>query len=582
MRLRIRSNFLNLTRVLLSSTALVAVFLWTAIPASAQSAVGVETTVNAATYDQLHSWSISKTGSSVSGFAGEILAGGDWVINVSETASTTNFLVSGAIVVTNLSAGDVNVTLSGTTNDGATASVKCEGGSSVTIAAGKNTECFFGVLPGSGATEFTATAVVDGGAAVTQSVPLNFVLNNVLGGTATLMDTVMGGLLINETLIAGQGPWSRTVTDPKGFHCSIFRSEYDGGFVVHRNHDNEAVLIVGDLKLPASASITYTCEARFADVLKMTNGVPNTSFAWSFAFFNGPDGFTSDYRNLIGGVQTDIDPDGNGLLPLGRALNPTRTYTICETNIPAGYFARWQLNGQLLVPYNPDSDLSPPEDLGNRCLDFGAGTNIPLSAGETIKFEIDNRYPGGDPRTPGYWKNWSRCDGGGGQARNADRQAVRSGYAAGEGWRVGFWLLDDVLNPSVGGGILWDDIQADAFQVPIASCEQAYEILDMREVTANGVVGDGKKMASDGARTLARHLLAAQLNLAAGACRTQAALDASLAGEALLDSINFDGTRSTAYLTSKSGALYAEALRLAGILDSYNNGAFCGSLAPQQ
>ncbi len=77
-----------------------------------------------------------------------------------------------------------------------------------------------------------------------------------------------------------------------------------------------------------------------------------------------------------------------------------------------------------------------------------------------------------------------------------------------------------MLNPSIGGGIVWDDILSDSFLVNITSCEQAVEILDQRVVAINGKVGDGKKLASDAARTLAMHLLAAQLNFGAGACTT--------------------------------------------------------------
>jgi hypothetical protein len=72
------------------------------------------------------------------------------------------------------------------------------------------------------------------------------------------------------------------------------------------------------------------------------------------------------------------------------------------------------------------------------------------------------------------------------------------------------------------------------------------------------------------------HLLAAQLNFGAGACTTQDVLDTALEAETLLDKINFDGTKTTAYLTSKS-ADYARALQLGGYLDNYNNGMYCGS-----
>jgi hypothetical protein len=262
--------------------------------------------------------------------------------------------------------------------------------------------------------------------------------------------------------------------------------------------------------------------------------------------------------------------DADGVLDFGfPALSPDDTYTVCEIAVPAGYSSLWQANGGIVNPYNPDADNAPPEDNGNRCVDFGAGTVIPLTVKTTLHFEVDNTQPGGDPRTPGYWKNWNRCTTGG-QAANADRNG---------GWQEGFWLLEDVLNPAIGGGIVWDDILTDTKLVAIDSCEEAVEILDQRVVNVNGMVGDGKKIANDAARTLAMHLLAAQLNFGAGACTTSEVLAKALEAETLLDKINFDGTKSTAYLTSKS-ADYSKAIGLAGYLDQYNNGAFCGSLNP--
>lgn len=141
-------------------------------------------------------------------------------------------------------------------------------------------------------------------------------------------------------------------------------------------------------------------------------------------------------------------------------------------------------------------------------MDFGDGTTIAVTVGGTVHFVVDNIMPGGDTRTPGYWKNWNACTGGG-QADNAARNG---------GYLNGFWLLEDVLDPVVGGGIVWDDIVSDTKLVTIAFCEQAVEILDQRVVNVNGTVGDGKRLASDAARTLAMHLLAAQLNFGAGAC----------------------------------------------------------------
>jgi hypothetical protein len=78
------------------------------------------------------------------------------------------------------------------------------------------------------------------------------------------------------------------------------------------------------------------------------------------------------------------------------------------------------------------------------------------------------------------------------------------------------------------------------------------------------------------------HLLAAQLNFAAGAETCQEALDAALDAETLLVSISFDGTGS--YLGPKGSTknAYYDALDLAEILDQYNNGLLCGDGGPYE
>jgi hypothetical protein len=164
--------------------------------------------------------------------------------------------------------------------------------------------------------------------------------------------------------------------------------------------------------------------------------------------------------------------------------------------------------------------------------------------------------PGGAARTPGYWKNWNNVTGGG-QAANAERNG---------GWQEGFWLLDDVLDPNIGGGIVWDDILADSFIFTISDVNDAVSVLDQRSLQ------NGRKMANDAAYTLAMHLLAYQLNQAAGAyAPPQEVIDAGLAAEQLLDQIDFDGTGN--YLRPRD-SLYSTALDLATILDDYNNNLY--------
>lgn len=317
-----------------------------------------------------------------------------------------------------------------------------------------------------------------------------------------------------------------------------------------------------EVAFPGSADTTYECsfdnkEMSRVDLLKLTNGEPTTNQTWTFEIYDGPDGFGTT------ALASDSTPPA--LLDFGDLnLDPDSTYTLCELEVPAGYSTFWQIdtdgNGSgdvTVVPYNPNADDDEPGDVGNRCVDIGDGTNISLEPGDTLHFVVDNQKPGGAPRTPGYWKNWNRCTGGN-QQFTAD---------ANGGWEEGFWLLEDVLDPEIGGGIVWDDILDDDLLFPITDCEDAVLILDKRDL-------DGKKQASDPLHNLATHLLAAQLNFGAGACTTQDVLDAALEAEELLDKYNFDGYGHDQLKKKDPDAQLAN--DLAEYLDDYNNGEFCG------
>jgi hypothetical protein len=290
------------------------------------------------------------------------------------------------------------------------------------------------------------------------------------------------------------------------------------------------------------------------NVLKLTQGVVNPDMSWTFALYDGPNegGDSSFLGNPLVSDATDSDTDG--ILDFGGFdLDPDETYTLCELGVPAGWATEWKVDRDgdgvaetIVIPYNPNDTDEPPADVGNRCFDLGAATSDELPCGEILNFEVDNTFPGGDPRTPGYWKNWNTCTGG-----NQQQTAEHNGGPAG-----GWFLLDDILNIP---GVSWGDFT-------IETCEDGVLILDRRDLNS------GRKRANDAAYDLASHLLAAQLNFAAGAETCQAAQDAAAAGEALLISIGFDGTGK--FLRPKD-ALYTEALSLAATLDAYNNGDLC-------
>ena len=202
----------------------------------------------------------------------------------------------------------------------------------------------------------------------------------------------------------------------------------------------------------------------------------------------------------------------------------------------------------VVVPaYNPHGFDTPMQNLGVSCVDFGAGQTYQLTAGGTLEFEVNNAYPGGEPRTPGYWKNWSSCSGGGQWLKATGANDPNNE----------FWALDELLNSP---GFLVGDLPWIA-----GDCKQAVSVLDQRDIKS------GKKMASDAAYTLAMHFFAYLLNQAAGAEPPNATTVQAAAGLPRRSSTRSTSPAPGPYLTSKK-ADYALALKLAKILDAYNNG----------
>ena len=291
---------------------------------------------------------------------------------------------------------------------------------------------------------------------------------------------------------------------------------------------------IGSISLQAGEIVTceFTNRKRgTVTVTKTSNGVVDPTKSINFTLV-GP-GVNASFNTFN---------DADGTTDFGGVfLIPGETYTVCEAPVPAGWTSFWERDGVIVVPYNPNGDDVPPEDLGHRCFDFT------VEPGQATAFEIDNSFPGGDPRTIGYWKNWNRCTSGG-QAANA---AQNGGAAA------GYFLVEDVLPQVIGN-------------FNVSTCAQAVKLLDKRDQAS-------KKKADDAAYELGSQFLATRFNLAAGAETCQAVQDAVVAAQALLVQINFTGSGD--YLGSKvKGAKLVQrnqALQLARTLDQYNNGLLC-------
>ena len=311
------------------------------------------------------------------------------------------------------------------------------------------------------------------------------------------------------------------------------------------------------LALDTDVTCTIVNEALgMVELLKLTNRAQNQTMQWFF---------TLDGEGLS---ETDMSPPTT--VDFGGAkLIPGEEYTLCETGIPGGWTLEWQVdtNGDgvpdMIIPHVPNTNYDPvdPQTGYSRVYDPNwveypgsyvndtKCVNFIVDIGETLAFQIDNQFPGGDPRTIGYWKNWNTCTGG--------NQYVTADLNGGPD--AGWYILDDLLNdPGYTIGLL---------HLSSADCENAVLILDKRDL-------GGRKRASDPAYNMAAQLLAAELNLSAGAETCQGVVNAVNDGQALLVDIEFDGTGG--YLKGKKyQALGAEANDLAYTLDQYNNGNLC-------
>jgi hypothetical protein len=381
-------------------------------------------------------------------------------------------------------------------------------------------------------------------------------VKTVVNGSATVSDTEIG---LTDESVSGGDQFTENDSDV----CSSDRADYgdDGTYTVDLT--NTAILVDEEgTEYTSKATTSYTCEASLVDIYKTTNDQPadpedDIQFVLYSYDTQPPE---ADPKVRVPTEEEIVSTLGNGAnLSFQIALVPYDTYTICEYPVPAAYTFEISVDGGLVQTYaGPPGEANPTGEI--QCFDFEAphpDTQV------TITFDVNNSYPGGAPRTPGYWKNWNTCSGG----KQAETAAKLGGT------EEGVYLLDDLLPQTIG-----------SFE--IATCEDGVLILDSRSVDKE------KNMSNDAAYTLAKALLAARLNQDAGACiplfsepyvydslefeyfeEILTASDALLAG---LGKDGFDGTGS--YLGPKNKQdkdLAAFALWLYEIIDDYNNGYLC-------
>jgi hypothetical protein len=151
----------------------------------------------------------------------------------------------------------------------------------------------------------------------------------------------------------------------------------------------------------------------------------------------------------------------------------------------------------------------------------------------------------GNPRAAAYWAVWNSCA----PENRADMAAANGGRA------TGWILVDDLLaDPGIQLG-----------DYPVTSCEEGLALLQGRTVAGEEV--------GDPVYGLAAGLLAAELNLGAGAETCPIAEEAVLGGHLVLAGVGFDGSGEYAAAASQE---VADAIpRLVELLVAYNSGELC-------
>lgn len=254
---------------------------------------------------------------------------------------------------------------------------------------------------------------------------------------------------------------------------------------------------------------TYTnVERGHVTVVKSQNGATPTK-TYTFQLTGGPDSVN---------ISRTTDSTNLGTLDFG-LLKPG-SYTLCELAVPAGTHSTLQD-----APYNGTLDPST----GNVCYSFT------LAAGQTLTINVDNQYPQGNALTIGYWRNWNSCSGTG---NNRVAMAAKTGNV----------LMDAFLPVTLATG---------TFPYTVSSCAQGVSVLSATS-------------AQYAEHQLAAQLLAARLNVAAGASHSSSTDAVIIHAMALLGSINWEGS-PTSRIIGPNDPRRADFLNTAAYLNNYNN-----------
>jgi hypothetical protein len=290
-----------------------------------------------------------------------------------------------------------------------------------------------------------------------------------------------------------------------------------------------------NITLLAGQTVTCTFTNRkygHVQVVKTVNGGAIQS-GQSFVF-QVRSGATSSNVGSVLETKTVDSTTPNGTATFSANLVPGQTYQFCEAEMPVGWHSSLSDLTGAFVPGGLDNSAV--------CVNFT------VTAGELKTFTVDNTPPpGGDARTIGYWKTHASCSTTGARKRPKLDQTLAAAQPT--GIRIGdLFLHGSTSTPNVA-----------------PDCLKAVRILNKSRID------NGAKMASDPAFNLAAQLLAAKLNIVAGAGSCTAANNAIASAQTLLDAIDFNGITHTVMTSTQK----TQANALATTLDKYNNNKLC-------
>jgi hypothetical protein len=526
----------------------------------------------AGTYDERHEWTVDKTVDPLEqgGFPGSVL---DWIwtVYVYEEVYEENFDVAGTITVVNPNPeDDLEVALNDELSDLTVVDITgCVGGTYtagiLTVPPSGTAVCEYEAndmdyIDDAAAPDINYATITLNGIDFTAQDAIEYTANRIREN-ATLTDDEIG---LNVSLTGNSQAGNYTFGPYTGddIHtCSENRADYfvEGVYTQMTDTIINWAYVYSDSEEQHrdDATTTWTCDASFVDILKTTNDVIDPTKDIRFKLYNASGMYLNDEVSTLN--------DEDGLLQFTTALVPGDSYTVCEAPVPAGYTFEITVNNDNVLSYaGPPGAVDPTGEI--QCFDF-----VAADSPTTLLFEVNNSYPGGAPRTPGYWKNWNTCSGGN-QAETA---------AALGGKEEGVFILDDLLPQTLGD------------YLTIVTCEDGVLILDARDLMEVDKRGNPINRSNDAAYTLARALLAARLNQDAGACPAaefdflgEYGFDGTFeqlltAADDVLSQVEFDGSGSFLSPKDLKGKnnplvqLAEEALFLYGIIDDYNNGEIC-------